>query len=119
MLTATDRTRQAIPLSSLKNFDELVGQPAAWGRRAWEARASVCPRQHRGPSAQHLEGWLHGKVTEHVSPQFVDLETNQITLTLCLSNLRQMAGGHCVLSLASRVCSVSFGEPSGRVDGKH
>ena len=37
---------------------------------------------------------------------------------LLLLNLRQMSGNHRVLSLASRVCSVFFGEPRGRVDGE-
>lgn len=52
------------------------------------------------------------------SLQVVDLESNpQIALTLCLSNLRQMAGGHHVLKPGSRACSVSLVSPRARLMG--
>lgn len=120
-LASTDRTRRATPLVLLeKTLPNSWASQQLAGRGARAARASVCPRQRTGRSTQHLEGWPHGRVVEHVSPQFVDLESNQIALALCLSNLRQMAGGHYVLSPASGVCSAGvFWCARGRVDGKH
>lgn len=64
------------------------------------------PQTAQRPFCTAPEGLAAWQGDRACSRQFVDLESNQIALTLRLSNLRQMAGGHCVLSLASRVCCV-------------